>query len=191
LTANDELPFRPQRVIVAGASGSGKTHLAGRIGAALRIPHIEIDALHHGPGWVKRSTFEVDIAQFAQSPQWVTEWQYAAVRPLLAKQADLLVWLDLSRTRVMWQVTGRTLRRFLRQETLWNGNVEPPVWTIFRDRDHIVRWAWRTHAEARTRVMAIAAERPDLTIVRLSDRTEIARWIAGGVGLSGSRVLRT
>jgi adenylate kinase family enzyme len=177
LNANDELPARPQRVIVAGTSGSGKTHLAARIAATLRIPHIEIDALHHGPGWAKRSTFEADVEHFAASPQWVTEWQYGTVRRLLAERADLLVWLDLGRTRVMWQVTRRTLRRFLWRETLWNGNVEPPLWTIFRDRDHIIRWAWRTHAEARTRVTVLAAERPDLIIVRLRNRAEIKRWV--------------
>lgn len=61
LTSADELAARPQRVIVAGTSGSGKTHLAARIGAALAIPHIEIDALHHGPGWMKRPEFEVEV----------------------------------------------------------------------------------------------------------------------------------
>ena len=75
LTAKDALPARPQRVIVAGTSGAGKTHLAARSGAALQIPHVEMDALHHGPGWVKRPTFEAEVAQFAQLPQWVTEWQ--------------------------------------------------------------------------------------------------------------------
>lgn len=178
LTANHTLSTQPQRVIVAGTSGSGKTHLAARISAALKIPHIEIDALHHGPGWNKRPSFETDVEQFAQSPQWVTEWQYSSVRPLLAKRADLLVWLDLSRTRVMWQVTGRTIRRYFHRETLWNGNVEPSLWTIFGDRDHIIRWAWRTHDETRRRVIALAAERPDLPVVRLNDRAEVERWVA-------------
>lgn len=181
LTASDALRAHPQRVIVAGASGSGKTHLAARIGAALQIPHIEIDALHHGPGWSKRPTFEADVERFAQSPQWVTEWQYSSARPLLARRADLLVWLDLSRTKVMWQVTRRTLRRFFRREALWNGNVEPPLWTIFGDRDHIIRWAWRTHDETRSRVAALAAERPDLTVVRLNDRADVERWVAGAL----------
>ena len=177
LTADDELPVRPRRVIVAGTSGSGKTHLAARIGAALQIPHIEIDALHHGPGWTKSATFEADVEQFARSEQWVTEWQYSPVRVLLAERADLLVWLDLGRTRVLWQVTHRTIRRALRQEILWNGNVEPPLWTILHDRDHIIRWAWRTHGQTRSRVMALAAEKPDLTVVRLRNRAEIERWI--------------
>ena len=181
LNATDVLPVRPQRVIVTGTSGSGKRHLAARIGAALQIPHIEIDALHHGPGWTKRPTFETDVWRFAQSPQWVTEWQYSAVRPLLAERADLLVWLDLCLTRVMWQVIRRTIGRSWRREILWNGNLEPPLWTILRDRDHIVRWAWRTHGQTRNRVVDLAEERPHLTIVRLGNRAEIERWVAGAL----------
>lgn len=179
LAADETFRDRPRRVIVAGTSGSGKTHLAARIGVALQIPHIEMDALHHGFGWNKRPTFEADVEQFARSPQWVTEWQYSSVRSLLAKQADLLVWLDLNRTRVMWQVTRRTLLRVARRETLWNGNVEPPLWTIFRDRNHIIRWAWRTHDETRNRVIALVAERPDLTVVRLRNRADVELWVAG------------
>jgi adenylate kinase family enzyme len=179
LTPNQALVSNPHRVIVAGTSGSGKTHLAARIGLALQIPYIEIDALHHGPGWNKRSTFESEVEQIAKTPQWVTEWQYSSVLSLLAKRANLLLWLDLSRTRVMSQVIERTLFRFLRRERLWNGNVEPPSWTIFRDRDHIICWAWRTHGETRSRVIALAGERPDLTIVRLGDRADVERWVAG------------
>jgi len=191
LNATDELSTRPQRVIVAGTSGSGKTHLAARIGATLQIPHVEIDALHHGPGWAKRPEFEGDVRRLARSPQWVTEWQYPAARPMLAERADLLVWLDLSLTRVMWQVTRRTIGRALNREVLWNGNVEPPLWTILRDRDHIIRWTWRTHGQTRSRVVALAAERPHLTIVRLGNRAEIERWIAqalaGWVGSNRGR----
>jgi len=49
----------------------------------------------------------------------------------------------------------------------------------FRDRDHIICWAWRTHGKTQTRVMTLAAERPDLTVVRLGGRAEIERWVAG------------
>lgn len=169
---------RSQRIIVAGTSGAGKTHLAARIGVALQIPHIEIDALYHGPGWTTRPTFEADVQTFAATSQWVTEWQYTSVRPLLAKRADLLVWLDFSRPRVMWQVTRRTLGRSLGQTVLWNGNVEPPLRTILRDRDHIIRWAWRMHGPTRERVAALLTERPALPFVRLTTRVEVERWVA-------------
>lgn len=47
LGVEDPLPHRPRRVVVAGATGSGKTTLARRIGAVLELPVSEMDALHH------------------------------------------------------------------------------------------------------------------------------------------------
>ncbi len=51
LGPTDPLPHRPRRIVVAGTSGSGKTTLARRVGPVLDVPHVEIDALFHGPGW--------------------------------------------------------------------------------------------------------------------------------------------
>ena len=31
----------------------------------------------------------------------------------------------------------------LGRQVLWNGNIEPPLWTVFTDPEHIVRWACR------------------------------------------------
>lgn len=179
LGARDPLPGRPQRIVVAGASGSGKTTLAARIGDLLRLPHVEIDALFHGPGWEPRGTFEDDVRLFIAEPAWVTEWQYSQVRGLVAARAELLVWLDLSRWRVMEQVIRRTLRRRLRRQVLWNGNVEPPLWTIFTDAEHIVRWAWSTHPKTATRVTALRTQRPDLIVVRLTTRSAVESWVTG------------
>jgi len=125
---------------VAGTSGSGKTTLAATVGEVLGLPHVEIDALFHGPGWTPRASFIADVDAFTRQDRWVTEWQYSAVRDLLADRADLLVWLDLPRVRVMRQVIRRTLRRRVRRQPLWNGNLEPALWTVLRDPDHIVRW---------------------------------------------------
>jgi adenylate kinase family enzyme len=179
LAAGDPLPRRPDRVVVAGTSGSGKTTLAARIGVLLDLPHVELDALFHGPGWTPRPEFEADVQRFSAAPRWVTEWQYEPVRALLADRADLLVWLDLSRARVLGQVVIRTLRRRLRRQRLWNGNVEPPLWTVLTDPEHIVRWAWRTHGRTSARVHAVRDRRPDLVVVQLTSRADVARWLAG------------
>lgn len=183
LSATDRLPGRPLRVLVCGTSGSGKTTIAGRVSAILDIPHVEIDALFHGPKWQPRDSFLDDVAALADHPAWVTEWQYGDARPLLLKRADLLVWPDPSRGVVMRQVISRTLRRRLRREELWNGNIEPPLRTFFTHRKHIVRWAWSTHHHTLGRVAAARQERPDLPIVRLPNRAaavELAHRTARG-----------
>ncbi len=164
-------------MLVAGTSGAGKTTLAVELGRALDLRHTEIDALYHGPNWTPRASFLADVDAFSGQDRWVTEWQYEAVRELLAERTDLLVWLDLPRARVMSQVIGRTLRRRLRRQVLWNGNLEPALWTLLGDRDHIVRWAWRTHPRSAARIGALQGRRPDLPIVRLSSHDEARHWI--------------
>ncbi len=116
----DPLPRRPERVLVAGSSGAGKTTLARAVAEALGCSHVELDSLHHGPGWTQRPEFEDDVAVAAAS-SWVSERQYAAVRELLLEQADLLVWLDLPRRVVMRRVIRRTVGRRVRREVLWSG----------------------------------------------------------------------
>ena len=81
---------RPARVLVAGISGAGKTTLAGRVAARLDVPHVEIDGLFHGPGWIPREAFVSDVRAFVARDAWVTEWQYAPVRTLLVERAELL-----------------------------------------------------------------------------------------------------
>ena len=62
---------------------------------------------------------------------------------------------------------------------LWNGNLEPPLRTFLTDRDHIVRWAWRTHGATAGRVRSASATRPELVVVRLTTPAQVSAWVAG------------
>jgi len=185
LSFDDALPSRPSRVVVAGTSGSGKTTLSARIGRVLGVEHVEIDALFHGPGWTPRPTFLADVEEFTTRPGWVTEWQYSSARDLLADRCDLMVWLDPPHTTAMRQVTARTLRRRARREVLWNGNVEPPLRAFVTDRDHVVRWAWRTRHATAERLARLRVLRPALPVVRLRSRAEADRWLSGPLTRTG------
>jgi len=187
LAFEDELPCRPSRVLIAGTSGSGKSTLARRVAAVLDLPYVELDALHHATGWTARAEFLDDVQELCAQELWTTEWQYPEARSLLAARADLFVFLDLPRPLVMARVVRRTLSRRLRHTNLWGGNVEPPLHTIFRDPEHIVRWAWRTHAQNARRVADLAEQQPELPIVRLTSPGEIQRWVAGRLTDAGAK----
>jgi adenylate kinase family enzyme len=178
LRAVDPLPHRPRRVLVAGCSGAGKSTVAAALADRLGIPHHELDALRHGPGWVPRAEFAADVAAFAATECWITEWQGAAVRPLLLARADLVVWLDLPRRRVFGQLLRRTVRRRVRRIELWNGNVEPPLWTVVTDSEHVLRWAWSSYRRDQSRMRELSADRTAPPVVRLRSRNEVRRWLA-------------
>lgn len=177
LGADDVLDPAPRRVLVAGVTGVGKTTTARRIAALRGIPHTEIDALFHGPGWEPRPAFVADVDAFTSRSAWVTEWQYAPVRELLADRADTLVWLDLPTPVALWRLLWRTIRRRLGRTELWNGNVEPPLWTFFTDRGHILRWGISTRNSARRQVPELLRTAPHLRVVRLRSQREIDRFV--------------
>jgi len=180
LRYDDPLPRRPRRIVIAGVSGTGKTTLAQRIAPIAGTPHTEIDGLYHGRDWVPRAQFLDDVRALVARDAWTTEWQYAAARPILAENADLLVWLDLPfLTTTLPRVIRRTLRRRLRREELWNGNVEPPLRSFFSDPEHIVRWAIRTRNKYRDRMPHLEARWPHLAVVRLRSTREVDAWLAG------------
>ena len=184
LGAEDPLPYRPGRVLVAGGSGSGKSTLAARIGRILDLPYTELDSLFHGPNWVPRESFVTEAHAISARPRWVSEWQYGIVQPVFTARADLMIWLDLPRLVVMAQVVRRTVVRRLRREVLWNGNVEPPLRTILTDREHIIRWAWSVHPRTRVKVLNAGAQRPELPIVQLTSRAAVERWCTGPLAAS-------
>ena len=113
LGPEDPLPSSPRRVLVTGASGSGKSTVARAVAARLGLPYIEIDSLFHGPDWVPRPAFVADVTALAAQPAWATEWQYSTVRGLLADRADLLIWLGPPRWPILIQVTQVTVSVFI------------------------------------------------------------------------------
>ena len=179
LSADDPMWHRPRRVVVAGTTGSGKTTLARRIGAALELPVTEMDALHHGASWTPRPAFMADVERFSSADAWVCEWQYPDARGLLADRADTLVWLDVAIPVTMTRVVRRTVKRRLRDEELWNGNKEPPLHTVFTDPEHIIRWAWRTRHLLRELVPALEVTHPQIVIARLHSRSDVDRFVTG------------
>ncbi|GEE02853.1 adenylate kinase [Gordonia spumicola] len=161
-------------------SGVGKTTLGRRIAQVVDAPHTEIDGLFHGPNWTPRTTFLEDVADLASTEAWVTEWQYAGARPVLAARADLLVWLDLPFwTTTFPRVVRRTVLRRVRREALWNGNVEPPFHQILTDPDYIVRWAVSTRHKYRDQIPQLDHDSFGLSVVRLTSTREVDRWLKG------------
>ncbi|WP_236706489.1 MULTISPECIES: AAA family ATPase [unclassified Frankia] len=164
------------RILVLGASGSGKSTFARRVAATLGIPHIELDALRHGPGWTVRPTFAADVETATAAPDWVVDGNYSAVRELVWARADTIVWLDLPRWLVEWQVIRRTAGRLVLRTPLWNGNRER--WRSLHRASHPLRWSWRKHGEYRTSYGSrfAAGDPAGRRLVRLRSRREAKAW---------------
>jgi hypothetical protein len=92
-----------------------------------------------------------------------------------------VVWLDLPRRTVMRQVTGRTLRRTLSRQQLWNGNREPLVNLCPWRSESILNWAWTQHRKYEDRFSRamVAPELDHIDFVRLRSHDEADAWVSG------------
>lgn len=181
LSADDPLPLRPERVLVAGVTGSGKTTLSARLGELWSLRHVEIDSLFHGPEWTPRPTFLDDVRAFAAEDLWVTEWQYTSkgTDEILAPRAQLAIWLDYPYRVVRSRLLRRTLSRSILRTRMWNGNVEKPIWRMFRSdpEENILAWQTATLHKWAERFPSVEKGFPHLTIVRLRHPRETERWV--------------
>jgi adenylate kinase family enzyme len=168
------------RISVIGSSGSGKTWTASRLAAKLGVPHVELDAIRHGPNWepMPDDEFRRTVAEIAERDSWVIDGNYTSfVRDIVWGRATTIVWLDYPLATIMRQVIPRSVARVVFRRQLWNGNVER--WRGFLDPDHPIRWAWRRYDEKRerdARMVAKAADRGVEVKVLRSPR-ETRAWI--------------
>jgi adenylate kinase family enzyme len=165
------------KIAVVGTSGSGKTTVARRLADHHGVPHVELDALHWGPGWSACPTeeFRARVHEALSHEGWVADGSYhGKLGDSVLEQADFVVWLDLPFRTVARRVWTRTLRRIRTREELWSGNRE--TWRdAFVSRDSLFVWIVTTHRSRRRRYV----ERLDrYELVRLRSQREIETWLA-------------
>lgn len=172
---------------MVGNSGSGKTTVARRLARTLAVPHVELDALYHQPGWreLPEPEFRQAVATAVAGQGWVVDGNYSQVLDLVRARADTVVWLDLPRPVVMRQVVARTLARGLLRRELWNGNRESLRWALSRDPYRsIIAWSWTRHGVYRQRYERLVGdpEWAHVDAVRLCSRAQVRSFLSAAGG---------
>jgi adenylate kinase family enzyme len=178
--ASPALSRTPPRINVRGNSGSGKTTLAASLAAQLRVPHIELDALHHGPNWAQPTAQEfrarVQAAMNSAPDGWVIDGNYdSKLGTLVTDAADTVAWLDVMLPLILWRLWRRTSYRIGHNIELWNGNHESwrnAVW----GRESLFVWAVRSYFRHRRQWPARFAKHPGY--VHLHGDAEARAWLA-------------
>src|SRR6266702_4252621 len=167
----------PERVVVVGCAGSGKTTLAREVAARLDARHIERDALgdDEAPGFAAL----VAAAVGAAGRRWVFDGAPYNAEPLVYPHADALVALDYPR-RVVWRrVVARSVRLWLTRRGDGAHTSTSPPWGWWAPT-HPVRWAAETHASRHAEISALFA-RPELAHLhrlRFTSPRQATTWLA-------------
>lgn len=177
------VPMQPQRIMVYGVTGSGKSSLAARISEATGIPWTSVDdEIGWLPGWVSRPQDEQRdlITDVVARDEWILDSAYGAWLELPMSRVELIVGLDYSRWLSLARLVRRTARRVLSRDKVCNGNVEG-LREVF-SRDSIIVWHFRSFHRKRTRIRGWAADPDGPTVVHLRSPRATERWLVAQRG---------
>lgn len=160
------------RVIITGANGAGKSHVAAKL-AALRPsdPLISYDALRLTRGWQRRPQVETfaALSQAIAAPRWILEGG-PSLLPHALPRATAVVWLDPSWGLRAWRLAVRPICHIGRtRPELPPGNADWPL------RQY--RFAWRSlrnHAAFERTITTALATRPTCPVWRCRTAQDIA-----------------
>lgn len=174
-------PLHPgRRIVVIGASGSGKTTFASQIADRLNYDHLELDAIHWLPDW-QEAPWEVireQVSQRTAQDNWVCDGNYSRLRDILWPRADTLIWLNYPFMTVFWRLLKRTLQRSFGRVELWNGNHES-LRISFLSRDSILLWLFKSyprHLQEYPQLLALP-ENAHLKVLRFRSPQAAQAWL--------------
>ena len=163
----------PQRILVVGPTGSGKTTVARYLSERYQVPHVELDALHWGPNWTIQEDFLEEVDRAIAESEWVIEGGYVTPIRGAWPHADLVVWLDYPFPTILYQLLKRTFVRRWRSERIFNDNRES-LRTTFFSRNSLILWLFQTYDKRKRLFAELAEEHPEVRVERLTSRRQIS-----------------
>jgi hypothetical protein len=166
----------PERIVVIGCAGSGKTTLARTLAVRLGARHIERDAFgdDEAPGFA----LQVAAAIEAAGSRWVFDGAPYNAELAVYPHADTVVALDYPRRVVQRRVLARSVRLWLTRRGDGAHTSSSPPWRWWAP-DHPVGWAARTHADRHAEIAELFV-RPELAHthrLRFTSPRQAAAWL--------------
>jgi hypothetical protein len=167
----------PERVVLIGCAGSGKTTLARALAAQLGARHIERDVLgdDEDPGFAAHVAAVLNAA----GRRWVFDGAPYNAELLVYPHADTIVALDYPRRVVQRRVLTRSVRLWLTRRGDGAHTSTSPPWRWWAPT-HPVGWAAKTYAARHAEIAELFA-RPELAHtrrLRFTSPRQAAGWLA-------------
>ncbi|HEX9955017.1 MAG TPA: zeta toxin family protein [Allosphingosinicella sp.] len=171
------MPAEPNRIMIVGQPGSGKSRLARLLGERTGLPVVHVDRIHWQPGWVERPKEEKTrlCREVEQQSRWIFEGGHSATWGSRVARADMLIVLQRPLALRLWRVLRRTFADL--------GRTRPDMADGCPERlsslPEFIGYIWSTRNSAREKMNRLAAAAPSgCKVVLLRSDREVDSFLA-------------
>lgn len=159
--------------MIIGPAGAGKTTLSLELGQKLNLPVYHVDRLFFQEGWRERPTEEFirHHLETLTEPKWIIDGNAARHFSPRAKAAQLLIYLNFSRTLCLYHMIRRwwTYRKGARPDRPDNCP-ERINWKL-------IRYIWNYNKKYRPQILALLEINPNLTFLEFCHPKQVKSWM--------------
>lgn len=135
------------KINVIGTSASGKSTFSRQLARIVDVPYIEMDKIFWGPNWYcpSEEEFLKNLQSKLAGENWVLDGNYESSTDIKWNNVDVVIWIDYSFSRTIYQSITRAINRVFSKQELWpdTGNIETPG-RLF-SKNSIILWAIKTY----------------------------------------------
>jgi adenylate kinase family enzyme len=161
------------RILVIGPCGAGKSFVSERLGEALNLPVIHLDAEYFLPGWVEPDpvSWERRLADLISRPSWVIDGSHLATLAQRLRRANSVVLLDIPTWVCFLRVIGRVATQY--------GRVRPDMAAGCPEQLDVafLKFVLQYRRDQLPRVLA-QLKRFEGSVLRLRTTPEVNRFLA-------------
>jgi len=170
-----------KRINVVGSTGSGKSTFSKKLAEKLGVPRIEMDAIFWEPNWTQptEEVFYQKLEKAIEGPEWILDGNYSRTQKIKWKSEVLIIWIDYSFSRTLYQSLTRAFRRLWMKNELWPGTGNRESLQRIFSKDSIILWMLQHFWKVRKRYETLMTD-PNyshLRFIRLRSPRECQKFL--------------
>lgn len=161
--------------MIIGSRGAGKSTLAKKLSKITGLPAVHLDTLYWNREGESLSiaAFDKLLAEEIAKEQWIIDGNYLRALDSMVERSDTVIFLDYSRFACVCGVITRTLLGTSGHQTNVAEGYSGRLDMAF------LKSVWRTADKNRVRYTAVLEGVKDTEVVRLKNRRECRKYLAG------------
>lgn len=164
-----------RKVLVIGSGGAGKSTLARRLGALLKIEVLHLDKFYWHAGWVETPKPEWfrTVEEMLKGEAWIMDGNYSGTLDIRVQACDTVVFLDMPRGLCLWRVLKRAL--------MYRRKIRPDMAEGCPERLTLefILWIWNYPRRTRLKVVRmLEANQGEKRIVWLRSEDAVESFLA-------------